>query len=586
MVMRSDKVAQPPLAGDRSTTKAKFRAQGVDGDNPSPLSFRDMLMDTQGHSDNVSLGRQDEWELDEEDVTFREEEPVPYIAFSSRIRDRLVEPWEHSVVVKTLGRNLGYRALSFRLNKVWSSTTGFDIIDLANDYFLICFNNAKDVEFALTEGPWTVMGQYLSVQKCTPDFDVVNNKIDRIVAWIRLSEMNIHFYHKNIIRWLGQIIGPVVKIDSNTITAQRGKFSRLAVELDLQKPLVSQFNLEGRIQKVEYKNLPTICFGCGKFGHYREACPDSVDITHTAKEDQLSLTETDKHDIVVTKDLDCQKPKFGEWMVVTRQPRPRKVTDKDTPKAIDKNRNRSGISQSRFGALAELTNEDMHPQDYDDDSVSHREPMISIPENIQTLGPKSRSMKKKPTNLPIRKLSTRKATNPIHLSQPTTENLDPNIQILSNYSYPNSQPPTMHGMHAKHDLFPTPVPCTKSSAPSTSMHGMHDPKQPISNTPAPDPVPVPTTLNPLHHKAVSFPKVALAPKAIAQYPSQRVCDPSLANEPPDKCTPCDFNRWETTAEPEESPVTSRSKSSLAANVCSVDAENGMEVEVEAFESSQ
>ncbi|KAK9178350.1 hypothetical protein WN943_027540 [Citrus x changshan-huyou] len=266
-------------------------------------------------------------------------------------------------------------------------------------------------------------------------------------------------------------------------------------------------------------------------------------------------------------------------MVVTRQPRPRKVTDKDTPKAIDKNRNRSGISQSRFGALAELTNEDMHPQDYDDDSVSHREPMISIPENIQTLGPKSQSMKKKLTNLPIRKLSTRKATNPIHLSQPTTENLDPNIQILSNYSYPNSQPPTMHGMHAKHDLFPTPVPCTKSSAPSTSMHGMHDPKQPISNTPAPDPVPVPTTLNPLHHKAVSFPKVALAPKAIAQYPSQRVCDSSLANEPPDKGTPCDFNSWETTAEPEESPVTSRSKSSLAANVCSVDAENGMEVEV-------
>ena len=209
------------------------------------------------------------------------------------------------MVVKTLGRNLGYRALSFRLNKVWSSTTGFDIIDLANDSFLICFNNAKDVEFALTEGPWTVMGQYLSVQKWTPYFDAINNKIDHIVAWICLSEMNIHFYHKHIIRWLGKIIGPVVKIDSNTITAQRGKFARLAVELDLQKPLASQFNLEGRIQKVEYKNLPTIYFGFGKFGHYREACPDSADITHMAKDDQLSLTDADKHDIVVIEDLDC-----------------------------------------------------------------------------------------------------------------------------------------------------------------------------------------------------------------------------------------------------------------------------------------
>ena len=273
-------------------------------------------------------------------------------------------------------------------------------------------------------------------------------------------------------------------------------------------------------------------------------------------------------------------------MVVTRQPRPRKVIDKDTPKAMDKDQNRSGISQSRFGALAELTNEDMHPQDYDDDSVSHREPMISISENIQTLGPKSQSMKKKLTNLPIRKLSTRKAINLIHLSQPTTENLDPNIQIFSNYSHPNSQPPTMHGMHAKHDPIPTTVPCTKSSDPSTSMHGMHGPNQQISNNPAPDPVPVPTTLNPLHHQVVSFPKVALAPKAIAQFPSQHVRDPSLANEPPHKGSPCDFNSWETTAELEESPLTSRSRSSLAANVCSVDAENGMEVEAEVFESSQ
>ena len=116
---------------------------------------------------------------------------MPFIAFSSRVHDRLVEPWENSVVVKILGRNLGYGVLCSRLNKIWSSTIGFEIIDLANDYFLIRFNNEKDVEYALTEGPWTVMGHYLSVQKWPPDFDVANNKFDRIVAWIHLSKMNI-----------------------------------------------------------------------------------------------------------------------------------------------------------------------------------------------------------------------------------------------------------------------------------------------------------------------------------------------------------------------------------------------------------
>ncbi|KAK9199060.1 hypothetical protein WN944_014247 [Citrus x changshan-huyou] len=266
-----------------------------------------------------------------------------------------------------------------------------------------------------------------------------------------------------------------------------------------------------------------------------------------AKDDHISLTEADKQAIVVTEDLDCQEPKFGSWLVVAHKPHPRKVTDKETPKNLEKNRHRSGITQSRFGVLEDLVNEDMHPHDHDADYVSQREPIMPIPENIQTLGPKSRSMKKKLTNPPIQKFPTRKATNPILPSQPTIENLNPNIQIFSKYSHPNSQPPTVHGMHANHEPFSTPVSCTKSNATSTFIHGMHSPKQSNPNNPAL--VPVPTTLNPLHHSVVSFPK-------------------------------------EANVELEESLVTSRSRSPLPANDSLVSVENGMEVEVEAFESSQ
>ncbi|GAY66423.1 hypothetical protein CUMW_248630 [Citrus unshiu] len=78
----------------------------------------------------------------------------------------------------------------------------------------------RDVEYALTEGPWTVMGQYLIVQQWSPSFDVASNKIEKIMAWIRLAEMNIHFYNKNIIRHLGEIVGPMVKIDHKTIRSR------------------------------------------------------------------------------------------------------------------------------------------------------------------------------------------------------------------------------------------------------------------------------------------------------------------------------------------------------------------------------
>ena len=71
---------------------------------------------------------------------------------------------------------------------------GFTIIDLTNDYYLVCFQNEEDVEYALTEGPWTIIGHYLFVQQWTPEFDAITNRVDRIVAWIRLSGMNIHFF--------------------------------------------------------------------------------------------------------------------------------------------------------------------------------------------------------------------------------------------------------------------------------------------------------------------------------------------------------------------------------------------------------
>lgn len=50
---------------------------------------------------------------------------MPYIAFSQRIHDRLVQPWENSVVIKTLERNLGYRVISERLKRIWSSIMDF-----------------------------------------------------------------------------------------------------------------------------------------------------------------------------------------------------------------------------------------------------------------------------------------------------------------------------------------------------------------------------------------------------------------------------------------------------------------------------
>lgn len=171
---------------------------------------------------------------------------LPSISFSQQ----LAKPWMNAVVVKLLGRSIGYEALCNRLEALWGGSQGFSVIDLENNFYLVWFRNESDAHHALTQGPWTILGHYLTVQQWNPQFDSTNDKIDSIVAWIRLPGMPLHYYHKRVIRMLGQIIGKVIKIDYNTESATRGKFARIAVQVSLDKPLCSQFLLHGKLQKI------------------------------------------------------------------------------------------------------------------------------------------------------------------------------------------------------------------------------------------------------------------------------------------------------------------------------------------------
>ncbi|KAH1057131.1 hypothetical protein J1N35_035196 [Gossypium stocksii] len=64
----------------------------------------------------------------------------------------------------------------------------------------------------------------------------------------------------------------VVKLDVQTDNKNRGRFARLAVYLNLDRPLISQMFVDGEILHVEYEGLSLLCFACGKYGHAKEIC--------------------------------------------------------------------------------------------------------------------------------------------------------------------------------------------------------------------------------------------------------------------------------------------------------------------------
>ena len=72
---------------------------------------------------------------------------------------------------------------------------------------------------------------------------------------------------------IGCKIGKVIEVDDTTANVERDQYTRLSVEVDLTKPLLSKFRLNGRIWRIQYEGLRMICLACGKQGHKEESCP-------------------------------------------------------------------------------------------------------------------------------------------------------------------------------------------------------------------------------------------------------------------------------------------------------------------------
>ncbi|PPR87700.1 hypothetical protein GOBAR_AA32989 [Gossypium barbadense] len=248
---------------DRTTEKVRFKEGNGEQDidmvvvsgSSLMISWKDKLLGVNpGATDNEKLESpsaviDDELKFFEGDIQRSIVNGIPAIDFSERIQKILFKEMEVAVVIKLLGRNIGYGVLNNRINSLWNPIKPFHLIDIENRYYLVKFQSIDDYTKVLSQGPWMIYGQYLTVQPWTKDFNSSQPYPSIVLAWIRLPGLPGFLYKRKIIEEIGGTIGKVVRLDFNTDNRTRG-----------------------RIQRVEYEALPTIYFTCGKYGYTKEIC--------------------------------------------------------------------------------------------------------------------------------------------------------------------------------------------------------------------------------------------------------------------------------------------------------------------------
>ncbi|XP_052288754.1 uncharacterized protein LOC107176124 [Citrus sinensis] len=341
------RVFSPPLQATRSTKKARMREEGTDEDNPPLVTYKETLVgDSQYRVAGIG-GSEADWEFEEGDVIENHDGVMPSISFSARIQEKLIQPWKNSVVVKLLGRNIGYKALCARLANMWKPSMSYSVIDLENNYFLVRFRNVGDALDALTRGPWIILGHYLTVQQWTPDFDSKVMNFEYVNVWIRLPSLAIYLYHQKTLSKIGQLVGEVIKLNDNTELSTRGKFARIAVRISLAKPLVSEVELNGR---------------CGRYGHNNGDCSENINDGQFGGEETYRK-DSQRRDVHAAQEdgrsKDTHFEPFGPWMVASR--RGRKIASgKETVGEPNQNRSIQGNTVSRFQVLEQLHEQNLN----------------------------------------------------------------------------------------------------------------------------------------------------------------------------------------------------------------------------------
>ncbi|XP_042988686.1 uncharacterized protein LOC122316216 [Carya illinoinensis] len=189
-------------------------------------------------------------------------------------------------------KHFNREAFKVTMKRAWRLVRGVKFRDLHSNIFLANFEDLRDKEKVLREGPWSFDKHLLLVQEVDGNKQVQQIKIREASFWVRLHDLPLRARNDRVGHRIGAKIGRVLEVDLDSGELAWGDFLRVRVSLDIRKPLLrgTRFSMgfeDSCWVRFSYERLSTFCFYCGCLGHGDRECERKTQAVPGASDDSF-----------------------------------------------------------------------------------------------------------------------------------------------------------------------------------------------------------------------------------------------------------------------------------------------------------
>ncbi|KAK7255288.1 hypothetical protein RIF29_28695 [Crotalaria pallida] len=95
----------------------------------------------------------------------------------------LFEPWKLILIVKVVGKKVGFTAFKKKVELAGAKNGAIQLIDVGNDFYFSKCKSLKDYDMALMGRLWLLFNHYILVLPWVPYFKPFEARVDKMVIW-------------------------------------------------------------------------------------------------------------------------------------------------------------------------------------------------------------------------------------------------------------------------------------------------------------------------------------------------------------------------------------------------------------------